>query len=62
MKILIWMVAFLLAMPVEAQQKKVPSQIMGSWSGKLNVGISSLTVVIHLEEVDGDVKVTMDRM
>lgn len=60
MKILIWMVAFLLAMPVEAQQKKVPSQIMGSWSGKLNVGISSLTVVIHLEEVDGDVKVTMD--
>ena len=34
--------------------------LLGSWSGKLKVGIMSLTLVLHLEQADGYVTVTLD--
>lgn len=34
--------------------------LLGSWSGKLDIGPASLTLVFHLEQADGKVKVTMD--
>ena len=34
--------------------------LQGSWSGKLKAGLASLTVVLHLEQADGYVKVTLD--
>lgn len=34
--------------------------LLGSWSGKLKVGIVTLTLVLHLEQADGYVAVTMD--
>jgi hypothetical protein len=47
-------------------QEKVESQVspttalLGSWSGKLNVGAVSLTLVLNLEQTDGYVKVSLD--
>ena len=32
----------------------------GSWSGKLNVGSASLTLVLHVEQADGHVVITLD--
>ena len=34
--------------------------LLGSWSGKLDLGVASLTLVLNLEQADGYVKVTMD--
>ena len=34
--------------------------LLGSWSGKLNVGAVSLTLVLNLEQADGYVKVSLD--
>lgn len=34
--------------------------LLGSWSGILNLGPASLTLVFHIEQADGKVKVTMD--
>lgn len=34
--------------------------LLGSWSGKLNVGATSLTLVLNLEQADGYVKVSLD--
>ena len=34
--------------------------LIGSWSGKLNVGFISLTLVLHLEQQDGYVVITVD--
>lgn len=34
--------------------------LIGSWSGKLNVGSMSLTIVLNLEQADGYVVVTLD--
>lgn len=34
--------------------------LLGSWSGKLKVGTMSLTIVLHLEQADGYVKVSLD--
>lgn len=34
--------------------------LLGSWSGKLNVGAMSLTLVLHLEQDDGYVKALLD--
>jgi hypothetical protein len=34
--------------------------LLGSWSGKLKVGAMSLTLVLHLEQADGYVKVLLD--
>lgn len=36
------------------------SALVGSWSGKLEAGQMSLTIVFHLEQADGFVTVTMD--
>ena len=34
--------------------------LLGSWSGKLKAGIVSLTIVLHLEQADGCVTVSLD--
>ncbi len=34
--------------------------MLGSWSGKIKVGATSLTIVLHLEQADGYVKVSLD--
>jgi len=34
--------------------------LLGSWSGKLNVGTVSLTLVLHLDQADGYVLITLD--
>ena len=34
--------------------------LLGTWSGKLDVGPMSLTLVLHLEQADGFMKVTLD--
>ena len=36
------------------------SALVGSWSGKLNAGMVSLTLVLNLEQADGYVVVTLD--
>lgn len=34
--------------------------LLGSWSGKLKAGVASLTIVLHLEQADGYVTVSLD--
>lgn len=34
--------------------------LLGSWSGKLKVGSMSLTIVLHLEQADGNIKASLD--
>ena len=34
--------------------------LLGSWTGKLDLGVAKLTLVLNLEQADGYVKVTMD--
>ena len=34
--------------------------LLGSWTGKLDLGAAKLTLVFNLEQTDGRVKVTMD--
>ncbi len=34
--------------------------LIGSWTGKLDLGVAKLTLVFHLKQADGHVKVTMD--
>ena len=41
-------------------QVQSTSDLLGSWSGKLKVGTMSLTLVLHLVQEDGYVKVTLD--
>ena len=41
-------------------QVQPTTALIGSWSGKLNVGTMSLTIVLHLDQADGYVLVTMD--
>jgi pimeloyl-ACP methyl ester carboxylesterase len=41
-------------------QVQPSSALVGSWTGKLNVGPVSLTLVLHLEQADGYVKVALD--
>jgi len=41
-------------------QVKPTTALLGSWSGKLNVGAVSLTFVLNLEQADGYVKVSLD--
>lgn len=47
------------AITIQAQVNTTTS-LLGSWSGKLNVGAMSLTLVLHLEQADGYVKVSLD--
>ena len=41
-------------------QVQSTSALLGTWSGKLNVGTASLTLVLHLEQADGIVTITLD--
>ena len=41
-------------------QVQSTTALLGTWSGKLNVGSASLTLVLHLEQADGIVAVTLD--
>ena len=41
-------------------QVQPTTALIGSWSGKLKVGAMSLTLVLHLEQADGYVTVTLD--
>ena len=59
-------VVFVLATLTGWAQEKAKGQVnpttalLGSWSGKLNVGAMSLTLVLNLEQADGYVKVSLD--
>ena len=41
-------------------QVQPTSALVGSWTGKLNVGAVSLTLVLNLEQKDGFVAITLD--
>ena len=41
-------------------QVNTTTALLGSWSGKLKAGAASLTIVLHLEQADGFVKVSLD--
>ena len=43
-----------------AQIASKTSALLGTWTGKLNVGATSLTLVFHFEQADGNVVCTMD--
>ncbi len=59
-RIMISLMVALVAMTGRAQTESA-TDLLGSWTGKLNVGAMSLTLVLHLEQQDdGNVKVTMD--
>ena len=47
------------AITIQAQVNTTTA-LLGSWSGKLKVGAMSLTLVLHLEQADGYVKVSLD--
>ena len=49
----------LAAMTVHAQVNNTTA-LLGAWSGKLKVGPMSLTLVLHLDQADGYVKVSLD--
>ncbi len=49
------LLAFVVSLTVEAQV-----DLIGSWTGKLDLGITKLTIVLHLKEANGNVNVTMD--
>lgn len=57
-----YFVTLLLVLVVLTGQAQVnpTTTLLGSWSGKLKVGIMSLTLVLHLEQADGYVAVTLD--
>ena len=57
-----YFVTLLLVLVVLTGQAPVnpTTALLGSWSGKLKVGIMSLTLVLHLEQADGYVAVTLD--
>ena len=41
-------------------QTQPTTDLLGSWSGKLKVGSTSLTIVLHFEQADGYVKASLD--
>ena len=57
-KYLFSLLAFV-ALTCQAQVQPTTA-LLGSWSGKLNVGNMSLTIVLHLEQADGSVKASLD--
>lgn len=50
----------LLVMAATAQVANSVPNLIGSWSGKLKAGVSSLTLVLHFEQADGYVVCTLD--
>ena len=58
-KVLFTVLLSVAAMAIQAQVNATTA-LLGAWSGKLNVGAMSLTLVLHLEQADGYVKVSLD--
>lgn len=58
-KTIITLLIALAAMTGHAQVNPTTA-LVGSWSGKLKAGVTSLTLVLHLEQADGYVTVTLD--
>ena len=53
--------AFLVLVVLMGKAQVQPTTaLLGSWSGKLNVGTVSLTLVLHLDQADGYVLITLD--
>lgn len=50
--------SLILAMVTLAAEAQV--DLIGSWTGKLDLGVTKLTVVLHLKQAGGNVNVTMD--
>ena len=59
MKKIIFLLLALVALTGQAQVQSTTA-LLGTWSGKLNVGPASLTLVLHLEQADGYVVITLD--
>ena len=60
MKKRIILVLFALVAMTGLAQVNPTTTLLGSWSGKLEIGTMSLTIVLHLEQADGYVKVSLD--
>ena len=60
MKKLFFTLLFMLVALTGNAQVSPTTALAGSWSGKLNAGLMSLTVVLHLEQADGYVKAMLD--
>ena len=60
MKKSIILVLFALVAMTGLAQVNPTTTLLGSWSGKLKIGTMSLTIVLHLEQADGYVKVSLD--
>jgi hypothetical protein len=60
MKKMIFAVLFAVAAMTGHAQVNNTTALLGAWSGKLNVGSMSLTLVLHLEQADGYVKLSED--
>ena len=58
-KLIISTLLTLVALTGRAQVQSTTA-LLGTWSGKLNVGPMSLTLVLHLEQADGYVVITLD--
>ena len=58
-KTLFTLLLLLAAVTGQAQVNKTTT-LLGSWTGKLKAGAMSLTLVLHLEQADGYVLVTLD--
>ncbi len=58
-KIITTLLLVLIALTGKAQVNSTTA-LLGSWSGKLNVGAMSLTLVLHLEQEEGYVKASLD--
>lgn len=54
-KIILSIILGLAELTAEAQV-----DLIGSWTGKLDLGVAKLTLVFHLKQADGHVNVTMD--
>ncbi|MBO4820805.1 MAG: alpha/beta hydrolase [Prevotella sp.] len=60
MKKLLLLFLFALATLAGHSQVQSTTALLGSWSGKLDLGVMSLTVVLNFEQADGYVLVTLD--
>ncbi|MBP5569529.1 MAG: alpha/beta hydrolase [Prevotella sp.] len=60
MKKIIFIALLALVALMGKAQVQPTTALQGSWSGNLNVGSTSLTMVLHLEQADGHVVITLD--
>lgn len=59
-KLVLTAVFMLISLAGMAQVASKTTALLGTWTGKLNVGATSLTLVLHFEQADGYVVCTMD--